>query len=238
MSSETEKGDYYWMLPIRAPWNLKDVAAVHFLRLIIGILLVRYVFPLLFTASAFWIELTDRVIILGLVWFAVRKYREKLTDWGLSTDNMLKNVLWGLIAGVILLTVSVYSERIYSSVFFQTRMQHPLVAQVEEAVSWYQLITPVFLAGVAAPVTEEILYRLLTFVPLKDRLGLWAGALASSLIFALFHFNLYWLAEMVIVGVGLALVYYWTGSLISSIFAHSFINTAKIMMLFLNLPVY
>jgi membrane protease YdiL (CAAX protease family) len=44
----------------------------------------------------------------------------------------------------------------------------------------------------------------------------------------------YWLAEMVVVGVGLAVLYHWTGSLLASITAHSFINTAKIAMLFYN----
>jgi hypothetical protein len=37
---------------------------------------------------------------------------------------------------------------------------------------------------------------------------------------------------MMVVGVGLAFVYYYTGSLISAMVAHSVINTSKILMLF------
>jgi len=35
--------------------------------------------------------------------------------------------------------------------------------------------------------------------------------------------------------VGLAFVYYWTGSLISAMIAHSIINTSKILMLFFGI---
>jgi membrane protease YdiL (CAAX protease family) len=76
-----------------------------------------------------------------------------------------------------------------------------------------------------------------TFLPLKDKWGLWGGALVSAAIFALFHFNAYWLVEMIIVGIGFALLYAWTGSLLTSITAHSFINTSKILMMYLGLPI-
>ena len=63
---------------------------------------------------------------------------------------------------------------------------------------------------------------------------MWGGALASAAIFALMHFNVYWLPEMLVVGFGLAILYYKTGSLISSIIAHAFINVSKILLLFLG----
>lgn len=225
------------MLSVKAGWSLKTVIVVHVLRLLAGIVLVRFLYPLVFVVTPNFVEITDRLVVIALVLIAVRKYQPNLKQLGLSFEHAARNIAAGIGAGVILLFVSIYSERLYTTVLFLAPSRHPLVAQVENAASWQQLLMPVFLAGLAAPVAEEALYRLLTFLPLKERWGLWGGALGSAAIFALMHFNAYWLAEMIVVGMGLALLYYWTGSLISSIVAHSFINTAKIVMLFLGVTI-
>lgn len=224
------------MLPAKVRWNLKDVLAIHLLRLIVGLILVRFVYPLLFDASSFWVEVTDRAVIVLLVWAALRKHQNRFADLGLTVRRLPASIFWGLTAGVGLLAVSMYSERLYTTVFMLTPSQHPLIGAVERATAWRDLAVPLFLAGFAAPVAEEILYRLFTFLPLKERYGLIGGALVSAGIFALFHFNPYWLPEMLIVGVGLAVLYYKTGSLVSSIVAHSFINSSKIVMLFAGIP--
>jgi len=224
------------MLPAKVPWTLKDVLSVHVLRIVMGLLLVRFIYPLLFDASSFWIEVTDRLVMILLVWFAVRKYNSDFGEMGLSSHGLLVNIAWGIAGGFVLLMVSTYSERLYTSVLMLSPAQHPLISIVKSAATWRELSIPLFLAGVAAPVAEELLYRLFTFLPLKDRYGLLGGALVSAAIFALFHFNPYWLPELLIVGLGLALLYYKTGSLVSSIVAHSFINSSKIIMLFMGLP--
>jgi membrane protease YdiL (CAAX protease family) len=220
------------MLNQKVPWNLKEVLSVHVLRLIIGLLLVRLLYPLLFNATSFVIELTDRLVVLALVWITVRKYQQNLDGLGLSFRHFGRNAAKGLLAGIVLLGVSLYSERIYTTVLLLTPSQHPLVVQVQDAATLPQLAVPLFLAGLAAPIAEEVLYRFFTFLPLKERWGLAGGALLSAAIFALMHFNAYWLAEIIVIGVGLALLYYWTGSLVSSIVAHSFINTSKVLMIF------
>ncbi|MEG6616482.1 CPBP family glutamic-type intramembrane protease [Peptococcaceae bacterium 1198_IL3148] len=35
-------------------------------------------------------------------------------------------------------------------------------------------------------------------------------------------------------GIGLALIYYWTGSLIPGIIAHSFVNSARLILVYLS----
>lgn len=221
---------------LKATWNLKAVLAVHVLRLAAGIVIVRLVYPLFFNASPLVIELTDRMIVLVLVLWTIRSTQGDLSALGLSLANWQRNVVKGLFGGTVLLVISLYSERLYTTVLLVSPTQHPIVSQVQAAISWDQLLIPLFLASVAAPISEEVLYRMFTFLPFKDKWGLWGGALFSAGIFALFHFNAYWLAEMIIVGVGLALLYFWTGSLITSITAHSFINTSKIVMMYFGVP--
>lgn len=224
------------MLRDKAPWNIKDVAFVHFLRLLVGFIVVRLIYPLFFVAPPPVVEVTDRLVVIGLVWFTVRRHGGTLAAWGLALTRPLRNLAAGLGGGVALLAVSLFTERFYTTVFFLSPTQHPLLTLVEQAFSWRDLVLPLFLAGLAAPVAEEVLYRLFTFTALKDRFGLWGGALASAAIFALFHFNPYWLAEILVVGTGLALLYYWSGSLLASITAHSFVNTMKIVMLYYKVP--
>jgi membrane protease YdiL (CAAX protease family) len=223
------------MIYDKVPWNLKAVLSIHILRLVVGLVLVRVLYPLIFVVTPFVVEVTDRVVVLALVWIMVRNCKGNFNNLGLSLQNLKSHIFYGVMIGVVLLGVSIFSERIYTTVLFLTPSQHPLVAEVDKAVSWRDLISPLFLAGILAPVTEEVLYRMFTFLPMKERWGFWGGAIASSIIFAIMHFNLYWLGEMIVVGVGLSFVYYWTGSLISAIVAHSIINTSKIIMLFLGI---
>jgi membrane protease YdiL (CAAX protease family) len=223
------------MIYDKVPWNLKAVLSIHILRLLVGLLLVRVLYPMIFVVTPFVVEVTDRVVVLALVWLAVRNYKGNFNNLGLSLQNLNSNILYGVIIGFILLGFSIFSERIYTTVLFLAPSEHPLVAQVEKAASWRDLISPLFLAGILAPLTEEILYRLFTFLPMKERWGFWRGAIVSSIIFAIMHFNVYWLGEMIVVGVGLSFVYYWTGSLISAIVAHSIVNASKIIMLFLGI---
>jgi membrane protease YdiL (CAAX protease family) len=224
------------MLPAKTPWTVRDVAFVHFARLAVGFFIVRFIYPLFFVAPPPVVEVTDRVVVVAIVWFAVRRHGATLAAWGFSLARPLRDLAVGVGAGAALLVVSVFTSRLYVTVFYLSPTQHPLIAQVEQAFTWRDLALPLFLAGLAAPVAEEVLYRLYTFNPLRDRFGLWAGALGSAAIFALFHFNPYWLGEMLVVGTGLALMYHWTGSLLASIAAHSFINTTKILLLFYNVP--
>ncbi len=225
------------MLDNKVPWNLKSVFSIHLLRLIVGLLLVRVLYPMVVEVTPFVVEVTDRLVVLVLVWIAVRRYKGNFKTLGLTFQNFKINLLYGIVVGFVLLVISIYSEKIYTTVLFLTPSQHPLVAQTEKAISWKDLAYPLFLAGILAPLTEEVLYRLFTFLPMKEKWGFWGGAIASSFVFALMHFNLYWLGEMIIVGVGLAFVYCWTGSLISPIVAHSVINTSKIIMLFLGISI-
>lgn len=220
------------MLRSKVTWNLTAVLSVHVLRFILGFIVVRFFYPLFFAVTPFLIEVTDRLVVLGLVWFTMQKYGEDFSSLGLSFSHLGVNLMKGIIVGFLLLVISSYSEKIYATMLFITPTNHPLIMQVENALTWGDLVIPLLLAGVLAPISEELLYRVVTFLPMKKRWGFWGGAIVSSLIFAVMHFNLYWFGEMVIVGLGLAALYYFTGSLLSAMVAHAVLNTSKILMVF------
>jgi membrane protease YdiL (CAAX protease family) len=221
---------------MKAAWSVKTVCLVHILRLAALYGLARYIYPLFLTPTTTALEITDRVLILLLVWLTVKRSGGSFARLGVSLRGVVRNVSIGIAAGLLLLAVSLYSERVYSAVLFLTPVQNPLVAQVQTATTARDLLMPLLLAGIMAPVAEEFLYRLLTFLSLKEKWGLWRGGIVSALLFGLMHFNLYWMGEMLVVGLGLALLYYRSGSLVSAIVAHSVVNTAKILMIFWGIP--
>jgi len=221
------------MLRTWVRWNLKAVVLVHVSRLVVGFIVVRLLYAVWDKPSAFLVELVDRLAVIVLVFWAIISIQGDLRGLGLSLRPGPRKLLLGVAAGFVLLAFSVASERLFAAAFMLTPAPHPLAVQVAAATRWQQLLGPLFLAGMAAPVAEEILYRLFTFLPLKQRYGLWGGALVSAAIFALLHFNVYWLAETIVVGVGLAALYYYSESLVAAIVAHAVINISKIIMLYL-----
>lgn len=224
------------MLKARARWNLKAVLLVHVLRLVFGLIIVRLLYSVFGQPPTFIIDLVDRLVVIGLVFTTILSLQENLIGLGLSLRPSPRQLLFGVGAGIALLAVSIASERVYATTLLLTPTPHPLVAQVAVATRWRDLLGPLFLAGIAAPIAEEVLYRLFTFLPLMQRYGLWGGALASAAIFALLHFNAYWLAEMIVVGMGLAATYYYSGSLLAAIVAHAVINFSKIFMIYWKIP--
>lgn len=224
------------MLPWRARWSIRDVIVVYVLRLAAGLALVRLVLPLFGAVGPVAAEVSDRLLVVALVAGTVARRRGGWRDLGLTGRRWGRQVLWGLAAGVVLYAVSFASERLYTALFFTTPLEHPLVSMTRQATSLAALAAPLFLAGVAAPVAEEVLYRAFTLPPLVQRFGLAGGVVLSALLFAVLHFNVAWLPEVALVGVGLALLYYRTGSLLSAITTHAFLNSARMLFIYFGIP--
>jgi membrane protease YdiL (CAAX protease family) len=85
----------------------------------------------------------------------------------------------------------------------------------------------VVLVCVAAPVAEEFLFRGLLFTSLRASFGLWPAALVSGAVFGGIHAGsspVGYLVPLAIFGVGLALLYTWTGSLYPCMALHAINN--------------
>lgn len=80
-------------------------------------------------------------------------------------------------------------------------------------------------ACLLAPLAEEILYRGVLFRAFRNRLGVPAGAILSSVVFASLHFyNGYGLVSVAVFGLSCALLYSATGALSSAIALHILYN--------------
>ncbi len=90
---------------------------------------------------------------------------------------------------------------------------------------WLGLISQLVLAGVTAPVFEEILFRGFLFTSLRSRWNVWVAALVSSLMFAGLHYYS-WLGLLSIAAFGMVMcwLYQRTGSLWPGILFHALLN--------------
>ena len=85
------------------------------------------------------------------------------------------------------------------------------------------VITGIFVIGIAPPV-EEFFFRGFLYQALRNRTGVWGGALLSGLIFGAIHFKPEFLVPLAILGVILALLFEKTDSLWPCIAVHAFNN--------------
>jgi membrane protease YdiL (CAAX protease family) len=79
-------------------------------------------------------------------------------------------------------------------------------------------------SAVATPIVEETMFRGLLFAALVQWLPAWLAALISSLIFAMWHQEPYRIVPLTIMGLGMAYIYYRSGTLWAPIAAHAFNN--------------
>ena len=90
------------------------------------------------------------------------------------------------------------------------------------------LVTGAILLTVLAPVAEEILFRGLVFRALRNWAGVWLGAILAGALFGVIHAGsspVEFLVPLAMLGVGLCLLYQWTGSLYPCIALHAANNT-------------
>lgn len=93
------------------------------------------------------------------------------------------------------------------------------------------LLTGVILLTVLAPLAEEILFRGLIFRSLCNRVGLWPAALITGIVFGGIHATsspVAFLVPLAILGVGLCLLYQYSGSLYPCIALHAANNTVAV----------
>jgi len=85
------------------------------------------------------------------------------------------------------------------------------------------------LALLAAPLAEETFFRGFLFPGLRNRWGTMRAALASSLLFALLHFNVGSIVPFTVIGMLLAWAYLVSGSLWMAISAHFAFNAISFL---------
>jgi membrane protease YdiL (CAAX protease family) len=103
-----------------------------------------------------------------------------------------------------------------------------LLEQLGAGQSAILLVLSAALTCILAPICEEVLFRGFVFTALRNWRGVWPAALITGLLFGGVHAGSAPAADLVplaVLGFGLCLLYYYTGSLYPCIAAHSLNNS-------------
>ena len=100
-----------------------------------------------------------------------------------------------------------------------------IVTFLMEHPAWRERLLVLAIAAVAAPLTEELLFRGCLYGYLRQSIGRTAGIAISSVVFALIHAHPATMPALAIFAVGLVLLYEFTGTLWAPIALHALFNT-------------
>lgn len=229
------------------PWRLIDLLAVIILVNITVLFLFKGLEnPIVIFLQTYQISHAKLVFILlgtliqasllaGLVFFFAYKRGGTIKDLGLATDNIGRNVLIGIAGGFMLLfMIIIVSIFINIIAFYLGIPQKPqmIVEILQQIKSREGLVIAILMGSFLAPISEELYFRGFTYPLLKAHWGPWPAMLVTSLIFATLHFDWFRLIPLTLGGLGLNLLYERTGSLFTSIVAHSVWNTTMTLLVF------
>lgn len=108
---------------------------------------------------------------------------------------------------------------------------HPDMVGLGE-ISLQKRMLLLLMAGVFAPVTEELMFRGALFRGLRERWSFWPSALSVALIFAVIHpQGALAIPPLAALAVGFAGLREWRGSLIAPVLAHAIHNSTLIILL-------
>lgn len=214
-------------------WGVGEVIWVLVLRILVVFILGRLILPLLPAVPQQLLNILDRLILIGLTLvFALRL--DSYKNLGLKWHPLGKNILYGIGGGIALFVLATGAQHVFVTLLAADISTNPLVSMAARANTPLQLAAPLFVAGVMAPIAEEIYYRGFALPAFINRLGIVIGVIVSGLFFASVHLSTIWFGEIALVGMGLALLYYWTGSLIPGIIAHSIVNSTRLILVYLS----
>jgi membrane protease YdiL (CAAX protease family) len=108
--------------------------------------------------------------------------------------------------------------------------------QIGSGIHGWGAVAFVVAVVLVAPVVEEFFYRGLFYRSLRDRYGVWVGAIGSGVVFAISHTGAGSLAQKLMLqiaiglfGVGLALIYERRGKLGANVAAHAVFNLITVL---------
>lgn len=182
------------------------------------------------------VTISDFMIFIFIIYFALFEYKDKLISLGLSAKNFIKNIFYGIagyIAAVpVLILILLGLILVSSALKYEPPVQPVMEIFLEEKNSRLVMYLAFFVA-VFGPIAEETFFRGFLYTALKKRFGFKAALFSTSILFALLHANLAGFLPIMVLGMLLAYLFEKTGTLVASCTVHILHNTAMLGLLFI-----
>ncbi len=225
-------------------WEIRPIEVALFLCLILafayaatGLLAGAYAY---FSGRETDIESLPFLIVSGfgfqfgcvIAWIAFRvivPYENRI-----RADPFSRSLLVGIIGFVIVYLAIIPTMLIWKSALealnFEYEVQLP-VQLVQNGGTFLEMTFMSLLVVVAAPISEELVYRGFIFRYLNNRLPSAFAISITAALFALMHQNLYSFAPLFVLGAALCVVYRMTGNIVSSIAMHACFNLLNLVLM-------
>lgn len=174
--------------------------------------------------ASFQLTVLDALAGLALIWLVLRKYKVGWDTLGLRKFSPLKATL--MIAGTfvaffLIAWVALVATKILLPGFDPNQEQ---VNEFTKAVTGNAKLISFFALVVIPPIVEEILFRGFMFAAFSGKVGIFFGALFSSLLFGFAHLQANVGVYTVVLGLLLCFMYKKTNSIIPGMLLHMLNN--------------
>jgi membrane protease YdiL (CAAX protease family) len=192
----------------------------------------------LLTAKNLWIisVFSEAALALMTIGLAQAAFRANLSNLGLRAIagryRLLLTVGVGVSAGVGLFLASSLVELAMTKILGPHPPQPQALALVKHH-GLFAFMLDFMSVGIAAPIAEELFFRGFVFAGLAQRMSPFLAMTISAVLFGGAHLEKWSFLPIVVIGFGLAWVYYSTRSLWVNIVSHSTVNTVSLIVAFL-----
>lgn len=220
------------------PWSIRDVV---FAVILAAVSIVILNLVLLGTSSVLHISLKDNrdlilvllvvqdlIIVIAAWLFSVVRYHVSWDRLGLRGQV----ISGGCALSVLLLIASYVIRFVYAAILMLLGIQ----AQPQQILTYLDtrgagFVLTFIAAAVVAPIAEEIFFRGFMYGGLRGRIGVIGAMIVSTLFFTVLHLSVDLFVPIFVLGLFLAWLYEYTGSLYPGIFLHAANNALSLLAL-------
>ncbi|MFM8365125.1 MAG: lysostaphin resistance A-like protein, partial [Verrucomicrobiota bacterium] len=147
----------------------------------------------------------------------------------------LKPAKWGRLAAMTFFTLVLVVPAVFAAQWASYALlgpdtaPQPIVEFLMENPGWRERLAVALIAIIAAPLTEELVFRGCLYGIARQKFGRLPAILGTSLVFALIHAHVATIPALFVLAIGLALLYEATGSLWAPILAHAAFNGLNVL---------
>lgn len=164
--------------------------------------------------------------------FMLGKYKTSFQYLGLVRTKLGHWLKVGIINGVVLFFSVMLMGAIVSWFSPIEIKPQPIAEIIVTAKTKWEMAIPFIVASLFAPVSEELYFRGFLYPTLRRKIGAGWGLIVTSLIFGGLHFDLVRMIPLTFGGIWLNWLYEKSGSIYTSIVAHSVWNTIMTLLIF------
>lgn len=234
----------------RSGWTLADMVVVVVLSLV-GTILIALLFALairalgfanaeaLLTSHPVAVTAITGTAIYGILLLAIYGYIVRRRGLGWTALGFRRPPLLALLLAPVVVFGQLMAAALMNLLVFSLigSFENPQVEGITggQSFSWLNFVLMLLLAGVVAPIVEEIFFRGLVYGWLRTRAPVVVAVLLSAAIFAVAHVVPILIPALFVVGIILALAYELSGSLWLSILLHGLQNSLAVTLIFVLL---